>query len=54
MRNGCSQAVFALLYDYTGNPILSIQLYHELKVDLLTGAKEGGIITTRDMKSENN
>jgi hypothetical protein len=39
--SGYSQASFAILYDYTGNPILSRQLYQALKVEFIAGARRG-------------
>ena len=43
-------AAFAILYDYTGNPILSRQLYQKFKEQFIAGAKDGGIIETRDIE----
>ena len=44
MGSGCSQAAFAILYDYTGNPILSRQPYQKFKEQVIAGARDGGII----------
>lgn len=49
MGSGCSQAAFAILYDYTGNPILSRQLYQKFKEQFIAGARDGEIIATRDI-----
>lgn len=50
MGSGCSQAAFAILYDYTGNAILSRQLYQAFKMEFIAGARDGGIIVTRDIE----
>lgn len=50
MGSGASQAAFAILYDYTGNPILSRQLYQKFKEKFIVGVKDEGIIETRDIE----